>query len=98
MNSDDHWDLQRFNRNFDDYIKRLNKGIKNEKVESGVRRLWEYSFIEFMEKWKYSLLNFINNLFHLKVEMNSEMLFFIGITIFTLCLLYFIIYSIFMIF
>lgn len=93
------WDPQKFNKNFDNYIKEVNQKNKEEDIKLKKnneliidKNIFDYSIKDFIYEWKISIINFFNNLIHLnfKKEILTEnnTLFFIGFTIIFAIILY----------
>ncbi len=92
------WEPQKFNKHFDDYINEIKK--KNEKEDEKLKEqneiitdknLFDYTIKEFLYEWKYSIINFVNNILHLnfnKEVFDNNTLFFIGFTILFCIILY----------
>lgn len=93
------WDPQKFNKDFDNYIKEVNQKNKeeDEKLKKNNeliidKNIFDYSIKDFIYEWKMSIINFINNIIHLKFNKETltenNTLFFIGFTIIFSIILY----------
>ncbi len=93
------WDPQKFNKNFDNYIKEVN--IKNKEEDIKLKKnneiyinknIFDYSIKDFIYEWKISIVNFFNNIIHLnfnkEILTENNTLFFIGFTIIFSIVLY----------
>jgi len=93
------WDPQKFNKDFDNYIKEVNQKNKeeDEKLKKNNeliidKNIFDYSIKDFIYEWKMTIINFINNIIHLKFNKETltknNTLFFIGFTIIFSIILY----------
>lgn len=93
------WDPQKFNKDFDNYIKEVNQKNKeeDEKLKKNNeliidKNIFDYSIKDFIYEWKISIINFINNIIHLnfnkEILTENNTLFFIGFTIIFAIVLY----------
>ena len=91
------WDPQKFNQNFDNYIKEVNQKNKDEELKKNNeiiidKSIFDYSIKDFIYEWKFSIINFFNNIIHLNFNKNilteNNTLFFIGFTIIFCIFLY----------
>ena len=104
-----NWNPQQFNTNFNRYLRDLNRKNKQQKrneenamdINIRERTISEYTFSELLKEWKYSLLNMLNNILHLKVNKETftqgNTLFYLGITILIFVILYYLFYSLYLI-
>lgn len=93
------WDPQKFNKNFDNYIKEVNQKNKeeDEKLKKNNelftdKNIFDYSIKDFIYEWKVSILNLFNNIIHFNLNKEilteNNTLFFIGFTIIFSIMLY----------
>jgi len=93
------WDPQKFNKDFDNYIKEVNQKNKEEDIKLKKnnelfieKNIFDYSIKDFIYEWKISIINFINNIIHLNFNKETltenNTLFFIGFTIIFAIVLY----------
>ena len=93
------WDPQKFNKNFDNYIKEVNQKNKEEDIKLKknneliiTKNIFDYSIKDFIYEWKISIVNFFNNVIHLNFNKETltenNTLFFIGFTIIFAIILY----------
>ena len=93
------WDPQKFNKNFDNYIKEVDQKNKEEDIKLKknneliiTKNIFDYSIKDFIYEWKISIVNFFNNVIHLNFNKETltenNTLFFIGFTIIFAIILY----------
>ena len=93
------WDPQKFNKNFNNYIKEVNQKNKEEDIKLKKnnelfidKNIFDYSIKDFIYEWKISIVNFFNNIIHLnfnkEILTENNTLFFIGFTIIFAIILY----------
>ena len=93
------WDPQKFNKDFDNYIKEVNEKNKEEDIKLKKnneliidKNIFDYSIKDFIYEWKILIINFINNIIHLNFNKETltenNTLFFIGFTIIFAIVLY----------
>ena len=93
------WDPQKFNKDFDNYIKEVNEKNKEEDIKLKKnneliidKNIFDYSIKDFIYEWKILIINFINNIIHLNFNKETltenNTLFFIGFTIIFAIILY----------
>jgi hypothetical protein len=100
-----NFDPDKFNTDFDSYqteLKEKQEIVDKEelnKMNEDYREkiISELSFQEYLYDWKYSILNLINNIIHLKINKDTftqgNILFHLGITILIFTILFYILFS-----